>query len=295
MKGIVLAGGTGSRLYPITQGISKQLLPIYDKPMVYYPLSVLMLSGIRDILLISNPEFINLYRQLLGDGSNFGVNLAYATQGTPRGLADALLVGEAFIGNDNVCLILGDNVFYGQGFVPMLRAAATLSDGATIFGYYVTNPSDFGVVEFSPDGVVKSLEEKPHQPKSSYAIPGLYFYDNSVIARARQLQPSPRGELEITDLNRTYLLDNKLKVQILGRGFAWLDTGTYEGLSEASEFVRTIQRRTNRYVACLEEIAFANQWIGIEQLFSIGKYYSKTTYGHYILGLANSFMQGEEA
>lgn len=285
LKGVILAGGSGSRLYPITKGISKQLLPIYDKPMIYYPLSVLMLSKIRDILIISNPEYIDFYKNLLGDGKSLGISFEYKIQENPRGLADAFIVGEEFIGNDSVCLILGDNVFYGQGFVPRLLNAASVKDGAVIFGYYVNNPREFGVVEFDESGNVLSLEEKPKNPKSNYAIPGLYYYDNSVIKRAKNLKPSPRGEIEITDINKEYLNENKLRVELLGRGFAWLDTGTYDGLADASEFVRTIQKRTGLYVACLEEIAYKNKWIDTDALIGIGKEYEKTDYGQYILSL----------
>ena len=286
MKGIILAGGSGSRLYPITKGISKQLLPIYDKPMIYYPLSVLMLSNIKEILIITNPEYIDFYRNLLGDGSDLGIKLEYKIQEKPRGLADAFIVGEKFIGTDSVCLILGDNVFYGQGFVPRLDSASKIMDGAVIFGYYVNDPKEFGVVEFDSKSNAISLEEKPENPKSHYAVPGLYYYDNSVIQRAKNLKPSERGEIEITDLNGVYLRDGKLKVELLGRGLAWLDTGTYDGLADASDFVRTIQKRTGLYIACLEEIAYNNRWINKEELISVGKSYEKTEYGKYILSLA---------
>lgn len=286
MKGIILAGGSGSRLYPITKGISKQLLPIYDKPMIYYPLSVLMLSMIREVLIISNPEYIDFYEVLLGDGSNLGMKIEYKIQERPRGLADAFIVGEDFIGKDSVCLILGDNVFYGQGFGSRLKAAASVGEGAVIFGYYVNNPKEFGVVEFDEENNVLSLEEKPENPKSHYAIPGLYYYDNSVIERAKKLKPSSRGEIEITDLNREYLNDGKLKVELLGRGFAWLDTGTYDGLADASDFVKTIQKRTGLYISCLEEIAFRNNWITKDQLTKLGQTYEKTEYGKYILSIA---------
>jgi glucose-1-phosphate thymidylyltransferase len=285
MKGIILAGGSGSRLYPITKGISKQLLPIYDKPMIYYPLSILMLSKINEVLIITNPEYIDFYRNLLGDGSDLGMKLEYKIQDKPRGLADAFIVGEEFIGDDSVCLILGDNIFYGQGFVPRLDSASQIQDGAVIFGYYVNDPKEFGVVEFDDDSNVISLEEKPKAPKSNYAVPGLYYYDNSVIDRAKKLKPSARGEIEITDLNREYLNDNKLRVELLGRGFAWLDTGTYDGLANASDFVRTIQKRTGLYVACLEEIAYHNGWISKEQLTCLGSKNDKTEYGQYILSL----------
>ena len=287
MKGIILAGGSGSRLYPITKGISKQLLPIYDKPMIYYPLSVLMLSKIREVLIISNPEYINFYENLLGDGSDIGMKIDYKIQEHPRGLADAFIVGEEFIGNDSVCLILGDNVFYGQGFGPRLTEAASIENGAVIFGYYVNNPKEFGVVEFDGDFNVVSLEEKPDNPKSHYAIPGLYYYDNSVVEKAKNLKPSSRGEIEITDLNRVYLEESNLKVELLGRGFAWLDTGTYDGLADASDFVKTIQKRTGLYISCLEEIAYRNKWITKDQLMKLGQEYEKTEYGRYILSLAN--------
>lgn len=285
MKGIILAGGSGSRLYPITKGVSKQLLPIYDKPMIYYPLSVLMLSGIREILLISNPEYIELYKRLLNNGSHLGIDIEYKIQERPRGLADAFIVGEEFIGSDTVCLILGDNVFYGQGFGSTLRKVSQIQEGATIFGYYVNNPDEFGVVEFDEDGNVLSLEEKPKKPKSNYAVPGLYFYDNTVVEKAKNLKPSERGELEITDLNKEYMKEGKLKVQLLGRGLAWLDTGTYDGLANATDFVRTIQKRTGLYIACLEEIAYKNKWITKDQLIKMGKEYEKTEYGQYILSL----------
>lgn len=287
MKGIILAGGNGTRLYPITKGISKQLLPIYDKPMIYYPLSVLMIAGIREILIISNPEYIDMYKRLLNDGSHLGLKIEYKIQEKPKGLADAFIVGEDFIGKDSVCLILGDNVFYGQGFGPKLQKASEIEKGAVIFGYYVTNPNDFGVVEFDERGNVLSLEEKPSKPKSNYAIPGLYFYDNSVIEKAKNLKPSVRGELEITDLNREYLKERQLRVELLGRGFAWLDTGTYDGLANAADFVRTIQKRTGLYIACLEEIAYRNKWITKEELIKLGREYEKTEYGQYILRFAS--------
>ncbi|WP_417204717.1 glucose-1-phosphate thymidylyltransferase RfbA [Acetoanaerobium sticklandii] len=285
MKGIILAGGTGSRLFPITKGISKQLLPIYDKPMIYYPLSVLMLSKIKDVLIITNPEFVDIYKKLLGDGSDLGMSIEYKVQLQPRGLADAFIIGEEFIGKDNVCLILGDNIFYGQGFTPRLEQTSKLESGAVIFGYYVTNPVEFGVVEFDSNNNVISLEEKPKLPKSNYAIPGLYFYDNSVVERAKNLPTSSRGEIEITDLNKTYLAEEKLKVELLGRGFAWLDSGTYDGLANASEFVKTIQKRTGLYIACLEEIAYKNGWITIKELSQLGEKLSVTDYGQYIQSL----------
>lgn len=282
MKGIILAGGTGTRLYPITKGISKHLLPIYDKPMIYYPLSVLMLAGIREILLISNPEYITIYKKLLGDGADLGIEISYALQEDPRGLADAFVIGENFIGNDNVCLILGDNIFYGQGFGTTLRNVAKHQEGALIFGYYVPDPSDFGVVEFDKNMKVISLEEKPDKPRSKYAVPGLYFYDNTVVEKAKKLQPSVRGELEITDINKMYMEEDKLKVSLLGRGFAWLDTGTYEGLANASNFVRTMQERTGLYISCIEEIAYRNSWINKEKLENIAATYEKTSYGRYL-------------
>lgn len=288
MKGIILAGGSGSRLYPITKGISKQLLPIYDKPMIYYPLSVLMLSQIKEILIISNPEYINFYENLLGDGLELGMKIEYKVQEHPRGLADAFIVGEDFIGDDSVCLILGDNVFYGQGFGSKLIQSSSIDKGAVIFGYYVSDPKEFGVVEFDDENNVISLEEKPEIPKSHYAIPGLYYYDNSVVEKAKNLKPSSRGELEITDLNRVYLEESNLKVELLGRGFAWLDTGTYDGLADASDFVRTIQKRTGLYISCIEEIAYRNNWITKEQLSEIGEKYKKTEYGKYILSLLNN-------
>ncbi|WMM24186.1 glucose-1-phosphate thymidylyltransferase RfbA [Tissierella sp. MB52-C2] len=289
MKGIILAGGNGSRLYPITKGISKQLLPIYDKPMVYYPLSVLMLSKIKEILIISNPEYIGFYESLLGDGSHLGMRIEYKIQEKPRGLADAFIVGEEFIGDDSVCLILGDNIFYGQGFVQKLTNASSIKEGAVIFGYYVPDPRELGVVEFDEKYNVLSIEEKPENPKSHYAVPGLYYYDNSVIERAKNLEPSSRGEIEITDLNRTYLNEGKLKVELLGRGFAWLDTGTYDGLANASNFVNTMQKRTGLYISCPEEIAYRNRWISKEELIALGKEYEKTEYGQYLLNIADEF------
>ncbi|ABX31661.1 glucose-1-phosphate thymidylyltransferase [Petrotoga mobilis SJ95] len=287
MKGIILAGGNGTRLYPITKGLSKQLLPIYDKPMIYYPLSTIMLAGIREILIISNPAYIDMYKRLLNDGSHLGLKIEYKIQEKPRGLADAFIVGEDFVGEDSACLILGDNVFYGQDFVPKLKKAAKLEKGAIIFGYYVNNPTEFGVVEFDENNKAVSLEEKPSNPKSKYAVPGLYFYDNTVVEKAKNLQPSDRGELEITDLNRIYLEENELNVEVLGRGIAWLDTGTYDGLANAADFVRTIQKRTGLYIACLEEIAYRNKWITKEELIKLGKEYEKTEYGQYILRFAS--------
>jgi glucose-1-phosphate thymidylyltransferase len=287
MKGIILAGGSGTRLFPITKSISKQLLPVYDKPMIYYPLSTLMLSGIKEILIISNPEYIELYKQLLNDGSHLGLRIEYKIQEKPRGLADAFVVGEEFIGNDKVCLILGDNIFHGQGFTQMLKRASSLEEGAVIFGYYVKDPRSYGVVEFDEQNNVVSLEEKPEKPKSNYAIPGLYYYDNSVIEKAKNLKPSTRGELEITDLNREYLKESKLKVELFGRGFAWLDTGTHQSLLEAANYVETIQKRQGFYISCVEEIAYRMGYINREQLIELGKEMEKIEYGKYLLEIAN--------
>lgn len=286
MKGIILAGGSGTRLFPMTKAISKQLLPIYDKPMIYYPLSVLMLSDIREVLIISNPEYIELYRTLLGDGSRFGIELTYIIQEAPRGLADAFIVGADFIGDDNVSLILGDNVFYGYGFSGILKKVSKLDTGALIFGYNVKNPSEFGVLEFDKDYNVLSLEEKPANPKSNYAIPGLYYYDNSVVEIAKNIKPSARGEIEITDVNRAYLQQGKLKVELLGRGFAWLDTGTPDGMMQAANFVQAVQQRQGLYVACLEEIAYRNGFITKEQLLAQAKDLEKTDYGQYLFKVA---------
>lgn len=282
MKGIVLAGGSGTRLYPITRGVSKQLLPIYDKPMIYYPLSILMLSDIRDILIISTPEDMSGYRRLLGDGRQFGVRFSYAVQPSPDGLAQAFLIGEDFIGDDDVCLILGDNIYFGESFGRKLAKARDVSKGATVFGYQVTDPERFGVVEFDQDFRALSIEEKPIRPKSSYAVTGLYFYDNSVVDLAKQVRPSARGELEITTINQMYLAQNRLHVELLGRGFAWLDTGTHESLLEASMFVQTIEKRQGLKVACLEEIAYNRGWISREQLAEQIKLLSKTGYGQYL-------------
>ncbi|MFT8749315.1 glucose-1-phosphate thymidylyltransferase RfbA [Liquorilactobacillus nagelii] len=287
MKGIVLAGGSGTRLYPITRGISKQLIPVYDKPMIYYPLSTLMLAGIQDILVISTPEYTPMFEQLLGDGSDFGINLSYAVQEKPNGLAEAFIVGREFIGNDSVCLILGDNIYYGSGMAEMLQDAAKLTSGATVFGYHVNDPERFGVVEFDDQMHAVSLVEKPKVPKSNYAVTGLYFYDNKVVDYAANLEPSARGELEITDLNKIYLANGELNVKLMGRGYAWLDTGTHDSMLEAASFIATIQKRQNLKVACLEEIAFRMGYINQERLLELAQPMKKNDYGQYLIRLAN--------
>lgn len=286
MKGIILAGGAGTRLYPITKSISKQIVPIYDKPMIYYPLSTLMLARIREILIISTERDLPFYQNLLGDGSSLGLTLSYAVQAAPNGLAEAFIIGEEFIGKDNVCLVLGDNIFYGRHFSELLWKSAALEQGAVIYGYYVNNPKDFGVVEFDKDWNVLSLEEKPENPKSNYAIPGLYFYDNQVVEIAKNIKPSARGELEITAVNQEYLNRKQLKVELFGRGMAWLDTGTFEGLLEASNFVQTMQKRTGLYVSCLEEIAYLRGYITKEQLLEAAKTLEKSEYGQYLKRVA---------
>ena len=286
MKGMILAGGSGTRLHPLTRSVSKQILPVYDKPMIYYPLSVLMLAGIKEILVISTPRDIECFKELLGDGSKVGLKMEYAVQEKPNGLAEAFIIGEKFIGKDNVALVLGDNIFFGQGFSPKVQKAASLEKGAEIFGYLVKDPREYGVVEFDKDKNVLSLEEKPEKPKSKYAIPGLYFYDNTVVEKAKNLKPSKRGELEITDLNKLYLAEGNLKVNLLGRGFAWLDTGTHKNLLHASNFIETIQDRQGNYVACIEEIAYKNGWITKEELIKLAEPLLKTEYGKYLMEIS---------
>lgn len=283
MKGIILAGGAGTRLYPMTKSISKQILPIYDKPMIYYPLSVLMLAGIREVLIISTPRDLRCFKELFQDGSELGMKIEYKVQEKPNGLAEAFIIGEDFIGNDNVALVLGDNIFFGQAFSPILKNAAKLGSGAEIFGYLVKDPRAYGVVEFDKNRNVISIEEKPENPKSKYAVPGLYFYDNTVIEKAKSIKPSKRGELEITDLNRLYLEEKTLKVNLLGRGFAWLDTGTHKNLLQASNFIETIQERQGKYVACIEEIAYRNGWISREDLLKLAEPLLQTDYGKYLV------------
>ena len=285
-KGIILAGGSGTRLHPITMGISKQLLPIYDKPMIYYPLSVLMLAGIRDILVISTPEDLPAFQRLLENGSRFGITISYAEQLKPEGLAQAFLIGANFIGDDNVSLVLGDNIFYGQHFSDQLKQATTVETGATVFGYHVSDPHRFGVVAFDEDGKATSIEEKPENPKSNYAVTGLYFYDNTVVSIARDIKPSARGELEITDINNTYLSMGQLSVSLLGRGFAWLDTGTHDSLMEAGHFVQTLERRQGLKVAVLEEIAYQKGWLSLDQVIAVGERLAKTGYGQYLMNMA---------
>ncbi|CZW85216.1 glucose-1-phosphate thymidylyltransferase [Enterobacter hormaechei] len=287
MKGIILAGGSGTRLYPITMGVSKQLLPVYDKPMIYYPLSVLMLAGIKDILIITTPDDQPAFIRLLGDGRQFGINIEYAIQPSPDGLAQAFIIGDNFIGNDSVCLVLGDNIFFGQGFTPKLKTAANRNKGATVFGYQVMNPESFGVVEFDKNYTALSIEEKPVAPRSNWAVTGLYFYDNEVVDIAKHIKPSPRGELEITTVNQVYLENNMLTVEFLGRGFAWLDTGTHDSLIEAGSFVETVQKRQGMMIACLEEIAWRNGWLSDQDLYSRAGLFVKTNYGAYLLKLIN--------
>ncbi len=287
MKGIILAGGSGTRLYPLTKAMSKQMMPVYDKPMIYYPLSILMLAEIRQILIISTPRDLPMFRELFGDGSQLGLELSYAVQESPRGLADAFIIGAEFIGNDSVALILGDNIFYGQSFSKLLRKVASRDKGATIFGYYVRDPKEYGVVEFDEDGKAISIEEKPEKPKSNYAVPGLYFYDNDVVEIAKNVKPSARGEIEITSVNNTYLERGDLYVETLGRGFAWLDTGNHEMLLDAADFVRAFQKRQGMYISCIEEIAYRRNFIDREQLLKLAEPLLKTDYGKYLTDVAN--------
>ena len=287
MKGIILAGGSGTRLYPLTKAMSKQMMPVYDKPMIYYPLSILMLANIRDILIISTPRDLPAFRELFGDGSQLGINMSYAVQESPRGLADAFIIGDSFIGSDSVALILGDNIFYGQSFSKVLKAAASRDKGATIFGYYVRDPREYGVVEFSDDGKAISIEEKPDKPRSNYAVPGLYFYDNDVVDIAKNVKPSARGEIEITSVNNAYLERGDLYVETLGRGFAWLDTGNHDMLLDAADFVRAVQKRQGMYISCIEEIAYRRGFIDREQLLRLAEPLLKTDYGKYLVDVAN--------